>query len=670
VRTSIYKRPRLPQSLTLPCKGLDMLLDHDEMLAQADSAKNLRLSVAILALVLAFMPHAAFGASSSITLAWPTPQVIMMPGVPVAVYGQVIGSTSGVTPLVAIQDSSNSQWLHDDGTWGAQAWLMASIVDTSGTWRYMLTPDRSGSFLLQAELQNTSGTVLSTAQSTFQVEGSTTSPPPNPPTSGTSITLAWPTLNVVMLPGVQVGIWGTETGSANPQVSVSIENNQTGQWLTANGSWGAQTWLNAPIVDSAGTWRYMYTPANGGSFTVVARVVDGSTTEQTSSTFAVEGSGSGALPPPPPPPSGTGTFPLTIVNGTSGRWTNTDIWVTIIGQATPGIWAYVTPDGVVHNVDSAQANAPGHLTYNGVNYAPMSFQLPASGVITMPANLQGGRLYISLASPLYLAIPQNNSGIALPDLNNPTDPNAKTYWDFYEFTYVYGQIAYGGDTTQVDSFGFPINVRVQQVSSGTDRSTGFLVSRADIWNHFSDGSEPSYKGLVNTYHILAPRTSMLFSTSSASAAMQSYINAIWQQYTSSVLSFSELGLAYTGSVQSDGALHFSYEGTSGYVIQKPAAEDVWQCGGALASGNTVELALEAELCAAFNRGVAGNTTLWWDSSEYYQNGTYNEYAAYLHSVTLDARTYAFPFDDVNDQSSVIILPNANPPDKVTLTVAW
>jgi hypothetical protein len=123
-------------------------------------------------------------------------------------------------------------------------------------------------------------------------------------------------------------------------------------------------------------------------------------------------------------------------------------------------------------------------------------------------------------------------------------------------------------------------------------------------------------------------------------------------------------------VQSDGLLHYSFQGVSGYTVSKPTPTDVWQCGGALASGNTVELALEAEFAAAFNRGVAHNTSLWWNSSSYYQGPAQNAYAAYIHTVVLDHRSYAFPFDDVNDQSSVIILPNANPPTLVTLTVAW
>jgi hypothetical protein len=46
------------------------------------------------------------------------------------------------------------------------------------------------------------------------------------------------------------------------------------------------------------------------------------------------------------------------------------------------------------------------------------------------------------------------------------------------------------------------------------------------------------------------------------------------------------------------------------------------------------------------------------------------YAAFFHTVGLDQRAYAFPYDDVNDQSSVQILGNANPPTGLTLGIGW
>jgi hypothetical protein len=74
--------------------------------------------------------------------------------------------------------------------------------------------------------------------------------------------------------------------------------------------------------------------------------------------------------------------------------------------------------------------------------------------------------------------------------------------------------------------------------------------------------------------------------------------------------------------------------------------------------------------ATFNRGVAQNTANWYNPAAYYTNTVQNDYAKFFHTMGIDHRSYAFAYDDVNDQSSVKILPNANPPTALTLTVGW
>ncbi|MFC5832597.1 hypothetical protein [Nonomuraea insulae] len=37
---------------------------------------------------------------------------------------------------------------------------------------------------------------------------------------------------------------------------------------------------------------------------------------------------------------------------------------------------------------------------------------------------------------------------------------------------------------------------------------------------------------------------------------------------------------------------------------------------------------------------------------------------------LQGRAYGFAYDDINDQSSVKILPNANPPTSLTIGIGW
>ena len=61
---------------------------------------------------------------------------------------------------------------------------------------------------------------------------------------------------------------------------------------------------------------------------------------------------------------------------------------------------------------------------------------------------------------------------------------------------------------------------------------------------------------------------------------------------------------------------------------------------------------------------------WYTPASYYTVSPKNDYAAFFHSISLNKRSYAFPYDDVNDQSSVQILGNANPPTDLTLGNGW
>jgi hypothetical protein len=43
---------------------------------------------------------------------------------------------------------------------------------------------------------------------------------------------------------------------------------------------------------------------------------------------------------------------------------------------------------------------------------------------------------------------------------------------------------------------------------------------------------------------------------------------------------------------------------------------------------------------------------------------------YFQSISIANRSYAFAYDDVNDQSSVRILGNSNPPSLLTIGIGW
>ena len=56
-------------------------------------------------------------------------------------------------------------------------------------------------------------------------------------------------------------------------------------------------------------------------------------------------------------------------------------------------------------------------------------------------------------------------------MNNPADPNIDVYFDWYEFTYQFGVIPFGGNTTQVDMFGFPMTARRSNPRSAMTRQS-------------------------------------------------------------------------------------------------------------------------------------------------------------------------------------------------------
>jgi len=173
-----------------------------------------------------------------------------------------------------------------------------------------------------------------------------------------------------------------------------------------------------------------------------------------------------------------GAFPLRLVNGTHGRWSDRQIYVTVLGIGSSGRWSYLRPDGTMAPLDHTMASAPGHLEKDGHPYPNMSFTLARARTVMLPATIVGARIYISVGSPMFLAVNASNSGWAGPDLLDPSDPNHDVYFDWYELTYQYRVIPFGGNTTQVDMFGLPLVVRLQQRSSGCDRVTGIRANAA------------------------------------------------------------------------------------------------------------------------------------------------------------------------------------------------
>ena len=348
----------------------------------------------------------------------------------------------------------------------------------------------------------------------------------------------------------------------------------------------------------------------------------------------------------------------------------------ILGQAVPGQWSYLKSNGTWTHINFADTDAPGHLTKNGRNYPNMAFTVAQASTVPIPTSTLGGRVYISVGSPVFIPVSPDNNGWGGPDLNNPSDPNLDVFFDWYEYTYVFGQVAFGGNTTQVDEFGLPITAHLQQAASGYDRTAGITQTRAQVLSGYQAAVGAAFKGLANQFRILAPRTSAAFKPGGAQANfLQPHIDQVWSFYATHQWTENDHGVIYSGKVSGNTLSGTRTNDGAPFTLQKPTTTEVFECSGALALGNDhggsdLIRAVGRDFCAAFHRGVAMNTANWFNPSAYYQSNPKDDYAAYFHSISLGNRSYAFAYDDVNDQSSVQILNNSNPPDHLTLGIGW
>jgi beta-galactosidase len=109
-----------------------------------------------------------------------------------------------------------------------------------------------------------------------------------------------------------------------------------------------------------------------------------------------------------------------------------------------------------------------------------------------------------------------------------------------------------------------------------------------------------------------------------------------------------------------------------YTIAKPTTQDILQCSGSMARGNrnsqdVVELAIEAQFCAAFNRHDMLDVTTWATPSAWYSAAPANYYAQFWHKHSVGGLAYGFAYDDVSNQSSTI---TTGTPEHMAFGIGW
>lgn len=363
---------------------------------------------------------------------------------------------------------------------------------------------------------------------------------------------------------------------------------------------------------------------------------------------------------------------LQLNNKTNGKYRDSEIYWTVIGRDKDHQICYLDAQG---NLIKA-STALNTLEKNGRKCADIAHSLAEASYVYMP-DIESGRMYLSYGEPVYITFNidgDGNVGYAGPDLNNPTDPNSDVLFEFAEFTVTNKE--YWGNTTRVDFFSFPVVTRL--VGQGGydnrpgdydvyDKTVGDIGTRDEIIAAYKASAPSIWKTLVNEDRIMAPCKSTFNEGQIYGNYFDAYIDEFWNKYSHETLVFQCDAGTFRGRVNGDHMV-FTKDGDNGtYNIYKPTTQDVLEGKGNFNRGNSTEKVIEAQLCAAFNRGVATDPANYQNPSAYYKNSTYNYYSAFLHQHSINNLAYGFCYDDVNDQSTLLHYTN---PTALVLDLKW
>jgi hypothetical protein len=309
------------------------------------------------------------------------------------------------------------------------------------------------------------------------------------------------------------------------------------------------------------------------------------------------------------------------------------------------------------------ANASGQFTeWTGGGPVPVpapdaSIPGPADGTTTtiqLPRNMSG-RIYESFGRKLDFKL--TTDGLVQPAPWAAGDPNANILFDWSEFTLNAGGIFL--NSTQVDMFAVPQQVSVTS-PDGTS-STGAPVDggRQKIID------EVRASGDFAKSVVTAPDGTVLRILSPGKAAdagelsptyYDSYINSAWAAPVTVVPFADQPGVRFAGHPSGDTLTFTDTSGATVATFAKPSSANVWGCDGALAAPNDQVVGpIARTLCAALQRGTLGTLTTQpgGTAADFYQNSTPNVYAKAIHANMADGKAYAFAFDDVLNQESLV-----------------
>jgi hypothetical protein len=309
--------------------------------------------------------------------------------------------------------------------------------------------------------------------------------------------------------------------------------------------------------------------------------------------------------------------------------------------------------------------------------------------------LNAARIYFSFGNPIKVCC-SAGVGSSPSELAGwvTTDPNYNTPFDWAELVWDnFGQNPYGlktrlgGNVTQVDMFGLPLQLSLQGSSPATGQpvtaNAGFTASLPTIMNAYlqlgspwtalvTDNSDNAFVRVVSPYHGISLGTF-------PKDELDSYIDQVFMFYTTNTLTATascpqDKGVVHTlsGSTAT-GDLVFTDKTGVQFQFKKPSTLAVYQNeihpkpSPATELDKCLAAVVAAKLGGAFIRTtLLVNTNLdACQTSQFYVSAPVQKYAQLFHEFGINNKAYSFGYDDTCDQSSYI---NIADPTTMTITI--
>ncbi|MDV6278109.1 beta-1,3-glucanase family protein [Rhodococcus erythropolis] len=316
----------------------------------------------------------------------------------------------------------------------------------------------------------------------------------------------------------------------------------------------------------------------------------------------------------------------------------------------------------------AEANGKFHPWIGGANppiSAPdASISGPAKGhSITIEVPKLSGRIYFSYGKKLEFKLAPG-PGLVQPAVQNPTDPNRDTLFNWTEYTLTNSGIFI--NSTQVDMFSAPYEVGATG-RDGVMRTTGSF--KPGGYQAFFRELQAQPGGWANLIQTSPGDSSILRALSPLygietralpPAVLDDYVNRVWQKYSTDTLTVTpdkdRPDIRYLGRVSGEKMVFTDTLGTIVTSFEKPDASSIFGCHQKLdAPNDSVRGPISRTLCAGYHRAtlLTNSDQPDGDASHFYQDNVTNHYDRIIHEQMADGKAYAFAFDDVGNHESLV-----------------